>query len=66
MSTDPAFPTTAGWRPHPRYPDPAIAALDARFEQYWLKQSAVERLYTGCRWSGTSGSKMAVWWVMSA
>jgi gluconolactonase len=46
MSTDPAFPTTAGWRPHPRYPDPAITALDPRFEQYWLKQSAVERLYT--------------------
>jgi gluconolactonase len=51
MSTDPALPTTAGWRPHPRYPDPAITALDPRFEQYWLKQSAVERLYTGCRWS---------------
>ena len=50
MSTDPAFPTTAGWRPHPRYPDPAITALDPRFEQYWLKL-AVERLYTGCRWS---------------
>ena len=44
-------PTTAGWRPHPRYPDPAIQALDPRFEQYWLKQSAVERLYTGCRWA---------------
>ena len=51
MSMDPAFPTTAGWRPHPRYPDPAITALDPRFEQYWLKQSAVERLYTGCRWA---------------
>ena len=53
MTTDAssAFPTTAGWRPHPRYPDPAIEALDARFEKYWLKQSAVERLYTGCRWS---------------
>jgi gluconolactonase len=51
MFTDLAFPTTAGWRSHPRYPDPAITALDPRFEQYWLKQSAVERLYTGCRWS---------------
>jgi gluconolactonase len=49
--TSDAFPTTAGWRPHPRYPDPAIEALDERFEKYWLKQSAVERLYTGCRWS---------------
>ena len=45
------FPTTAGWRPHPRYPDTAIEALDARFELYWIKQAAVERLYTGCRWS---------------
>lgn len=44
-------PTTAGWRPHPRYPDPAIEAVDSRFEKYWLKQSAVERLFTGCRWS---------------
>ena len=44
-------PTTAGWRPHPRYPDPAIEAVDPRFEKYWLKQSAVERLFTGCRWS---------------
>src|SRR2546429_3251061 len=32
MSMDPAFPTTAGWRPHPRYPDPAITALDPRFD----------------------------------
>jgi gluconolactonase len=44
-------PTTAGWRAFPRYPDPAIEALDTRFEKYWLKQSAVERLYTGCRWA---------------
>ena len=44
-------PTTAGWRPHPRYPDPAITAIDGRFEQYWIKHSAVERLYTGCRWA---------------
>lgn len=39
------------WREHPRYPDPAIEAVDPRFNQYWLKQSAVERLFTGCRWS---------------
>jgi gluconolactonase len=45
------IPTTAGWRAHPRYPDPAIEALDPRFEKYWIMQSAVERLYTGCRWS---------------
>jgi gluconolactonase len=45
------YPKTAGWRSHPRYPDPAIEALDPRFEKYWIKLSAVERLYTGCRWS---------------
>lgn len=44
-------PTTAGWRDHPRYPDPAIKILDPRFEKYHLKQSAVERLFTGCRWA---------------
>jgi gluconolactonase len=53
MSTDTTnqFPTSAGWRAYPRYPDPAIEALDPRFEKYWIMQSAVERLYTGCRWS---------------
>ncbi|MGI9386966.1 MAG: SMP-30/gluconolactonase/LRE family protein [Methyloligellaceae bacterium] len=44
-------PLTAGWRPHPRYPDPAIETLDERFEQYRVFSAAVERLYTGCRWS---------------
>ena len=29
----------------------AIVALDPRFEKYWIKLSAVERLYHGCRWS---------------
>ena len=33
------------------YPDPAIHALDPRFEKYWLKLSAVERLATGLRWA---------------
>ena len=45
------FPITAGWRDHPRYPDPAVEILDSRFESCVLKMSAVERLYTGCRWS---------------
>jgi len=41
-----------GWRTMtPRYPDPAIQALDPRFEKYWLKLSAVERIATGCRWA---------------
>jgi gluconolactonase len=44
-------PASAGWREHPRYPDPAIETLDPRFEQYRIFSAAVERLYTGCRWS---------------
>lgn len=42
---------TAGWREHPRYPDPLIETLDPRFERYRIFSAAVERLYTGCRWS---------------
>ena len=34
-----------------RYPDPAIQALDARFEKYRLGNAAVERLWTGARWT---------------
>ncbi|MBR0968388.1 SMP-30/gluconolactonase/LRE family protein [Bradyrhizobium diazoefficiens] len=41
----------SGWRPASCYPDPAIKALDPRFEKYWLKLSAVERLTTGLRWA---------------
>jgi len=44
-------PSSAGWRAHPRYPDPAVEALDPRFERYRIFSAAVERLYTGCRWS---------------
>jgi gluconolactonase len=45
-------PTFAdGWRQATRYPDPAIVALDPRFEKYWLKLSCVERIATGCRWA---------------
>ncbi|MGE5510880.1 MAG: SMP-30/gluconolactonase/LRE family protein [Bacteroidota bacterium] len=40
-----------GWRPATRYPDPAITALDPRFEKYWVKLAAIERLTTGCRWA---------------
>jgi gluconolactonase len=39
-----------GWKPAVRYPDPAIVALDPRFERYWLKLAAIERLATGMRW----------------
>ena len=44
-------PKSAGWRDHPRYPDPLIEILDPRFEPYRIFNAAVERLYTGCRWS---------------
>ncbi len=52
MSTTPtvaAFPN--GWQQATRYPDPAIVALDPRFEKYWLTLSCVERIATGCRWA---------------
>jgi gluconolactonase len=39
------------WEPSARYPDPAVQALDASFNQYRLPLASVERLYTGCRWS---------------
>lgn len=42
---------SAGWREHPRYPDPLIEALDDRFRKYMIFSAAVERLYTGCHWS---------------
>ena len=41
----------AGWQPATYYPDPAIHTLDPRFEKYWWKLSAVERLTTGLRWA---------------
>jgi len=44
-------PPSAGWRPFPRYPDPAVESLDARFDRYRIFNAAVERLYTGCRWA---------------
>ena len=44
-------PKSAGWRDHPRYPDPTIKILDERFRRYTIFSAAVERLYTGCRWS---------------
>ncbi|MGH6915863.1 MAG: SMP-30/gluconolactonase/LRE family protein, partial [Geminicoccales bacterium] len=49
MTTD--TPLSAGWRAHPRYPDPAVEILDERFARYRIFSAAVERLYTGCRWA---------------
>jgi gluconolactonase len=43
MSTD--------WQPSPRYPDPAIVAVDESFNRYRLMLAKVERLFTGCRWA---------------
>jgi gluconolactonase len=52
MSTTPSVATLPnGWQQATRYPDPAIVALDPRFEKYWLKLSCVERIATGCRWA---------------
>jgi gluconolactonase len=34
-----------------RYPDPALQSLDGRFDAYKLGNAAVERLWTGARWS---------------
>jgi len=34
-----------------RYPDPAIEGVDPRFMKYKLGNAAVERLWTGARWS---------------
>ncbi len=42
---------SAGWREHPRYPDPLIESLDPSFDKLRIGPAAVERLYTGCRWS---------------
>ena len=44
-------PLSAGWREHPRYPDPAVESLDERFDRYRIFSAAVERLFTGCLWA---------------
>ncbi len=47
---DPAFPRD--WdRDVVRYPDPAIETIDPRFARYRLGSAALERLYTGARWT---------------
>jgi gluconolactonase len=54
MTPDAAFPplSEARWAGSPvRYPDPAIRALDPRFERYRIDSAAVERLATGFRWT---------------
>ncbi len=39
------------WEASLRYPDPAVEALDPRFEKYRHPLAGVERLATGCRWA---------------
>jgi gluconolactonase len=39
------------WQPASYYPDPAIHAVDPRFEKYWIKLGAIERIATGMRWA---------------
>lgn len=46
-----ASATRPGWQPATYYPDPAIHALDPRFEKYWIKLAAVERIAIGLRWA---------------
>lgn len=39
------------WRSPIRYPDPAIEVLDQAFRQYVLGSAALERIWTGGRWT---------------
>ena len=40
----------ADWQPSPRYPDPAVRAVEPAFAKYRLSLAKVERLGTGFRW----------------
>ena len=39
------------WSSPIRYPDPAIEVLDRRFSRYVIGSSAIERIWTGGRWT---------------
>ena len=39
------------WDEPIRYPDPAVEVIDQRFRQYVLASSALERIWTGGRWT---------------
>ena len=47
----PGIVTTAMSQPVERYPDPAVQVLDPSFNRYRIGLAAVERLWTGARWS---------------
>src|SRR6202158_61472 len=38
-------------KPEAIYPDPAVEVVDPRFAKYKVGNAAVERLYTGARWT---------------
>ena len=38
------------FKPHQRYPDPAVQVLDTSFTKYRLFSSSVEQIATGFRW----------------
>jgi gluconolactonase len=46
-----AFAVEQEHKPLVTYPDPAIEVVDPRFAKYKVINAAVERLYTGTRWS---------------
>jgi gluconolactonase len=55
----------ARWEDTVRYPDPAIEILDPSFTRHRLFNAAVERLWTGARWSEGPvwfGDMRAVFW----
>ena len=39
------------WKEPIRYPDPAIISVDPRFDKYHQGNAAIERLWTGARWT---------------
>ncbi len=49
--------STPAWQPSPRYPDPAVVAVDESFQRYRLPLAKVERLATG----GTRWAEGPVW-----
>ncbi|MEE2783652.1 MAG: SMP-30/gluconolactonase/LRE family protein [Pseudomonadota bacterium] len=51
MSKDPDRLIERDWNAPIRYPDPAIEVIDSRFRAYVLGSSALERLWTGARWT---------------
>jgi gluconolactonase len=51
LFTTPALISPARGQAVERYPDPAVQVLDPAFNRYRLLLAAVERLWTGARWS---------------